>query len=262
MSRQNYYKGRTARGRKAVDEDLVVGLVHRERHQQPRLGVRKLHHILSNELEEEGVSVGRDKMFEILRSRGLLLEPLPKAPRTTNSRHTLPVFRNLIAEVETTVPNQVWVSDLTYIRVGEGFEYLSLIMDKHSRKVVGFHCGDDLSTSGCLEALDQAMAGLPEGSKPIHHSDRGCQYCSHEYVGRLTERGLLVSMTEENHCAENSHAERLNGILKQEYGLRMEFRTRAQARAAVAQAVWLYNNRRPHNSLNLRTPSEVHRKAA
>lgn len=262
MSRQNYYKQRTARGRKAVDEDLVVQLVRRERQQQSRLGVRKLHHMLSDDLREAGVEVGRDRMFEILRSRDLLVEPLPKSPRTTNSRHSLPVFRNLIAELETTKPNQIWVSDLTYIRTLEGFEYLSLNMDLYSRNIVGFHCGEDLSTAGCLAALDRALADLPEGSYPIHHSDRGCQYCSHDYVQRLTDHCLSPSMTEENHCAENATAERLNGILKQEYGLGWTFRTRAQARAAVEQAVWLYNNRRPHTSLGLKTPAQAHGRAA
>jgi len=262
MSRQNYYKRRTARGRKAIDEDLVVQLVKRERQQHTRVGVRKLHHMLSDDLREAGVEVGRDRMFEILRSRDLLVEPLPKSPRTTNSRHSLPVFRNLIAELETTGPNQIWVSDLTYIRTLEGFEYLSLNMDLHSRKIVGFHCGDDLSATGCLEALDKALADLPEWCNPIHHSDRGCQYCSHDYVQRLTDHGFSPSMTEENHCAENATAERLNGILKQEYGLGWIFLTRAQARAAVEQAVWLYNNRRPHTSLQLKTPAQVHGKAA
>jgi len=262
MSRQNYYKRRASRGRKAVDAGLVVQLVNRERQLQPRLGVRKLQHILSGDFQQAGVEVGRDRMFEILRDREMLVEPLPKSARTTHSNHSLPVFRNLIADVETTGPNQIWVSDLTYIRTDEGFEYLSLIMDLHSRKIVGFHCGDDLSTAGCLEALDQALAGLPEGNYPIHHSDRGCQYCSHDYVNRLREHGLSPSMTEENHCAENATAERLNGILKQEYGLGWTFRTRAQARAAVAQAVWLYNNRRPHTSLGLKTPVEVHGRAA
>jgi transposase InsO family protein len=262
MSRQNYYKQRAARSRKAVDEDLVVQLVRRERQLQSRLGVRKLHHILRDDFREAGVEVGRDRMFEILRNHDLLVAPLPKSPRTTNSRHSLPVFRNLIAELEITKPNQVWASDLTYIRTAEGFEYLSLNMDLYSHKVVGFHCGDKLSTAGCLEALDKALADLMEDSHPIHHSDRGCQYCSHDYVQRLRDHGLTPSMTEENHCAENATAERLNGILKQEYGLGLEFRTRAQARAAVEQAVWLYNNRRPHLSLKLKTPVEVHAKAA
>jgi putative transposase len=262
MSRQNYYKRRTARRRRQVDDGLIVELVRRERQLHPRMGVRKLHHKLSDELADAGVEVGRDRMFEVMRERGMLVKPLPKAPRTTNSRHSLPVFGNLIVGMETTRPNQVWVSDVTYIRTDEGYEYLSLLMDLHSRKILGFHCGDSLATEGCLKALDQALADLPEGSKPIHHSDRGCQYCSHEYVGRLREHGVLVSMTQENHCAENSNAERLNGILKQEYALGVHFRTRAQARAAVRQAVMLYNNDRPHNSLQMRTPAEVHAKAA
>jgi len=262
MSRQNFYKGRAARGRRDVDSGFVVQLVKRERKLQPRLGVRKLHSIIDAELQQAGVEVGRDRMFEILRSRDMLVKPLPKSPRTTNSRHTLPVFRNLILGVEPKGPDQIWVSDLTYIRTEAGFEYLSLIMDLHSRKVVGFHCGDDLSTAGCLKALDQALAGLAEGRTPIHHSDRGCQYCSHDYINRSKERGLIQSMTEENHCAENATAERLNGILKQEYGLGRTFRTRAQARAAVVQAVWLYNNRRPHTMLQMKTPTEVHKQAA
>jgi transposase InsO family protein len=178
------------------------------------------------------------------------------------SRHSLPLFPNLIVGAETTGSNQIWVSDLTYIRTQEGYEYLSLIMDLHSRKIVGFNCGENLSTAGCLKALDQALIDLDGDSKPIHHSDRGCQYCSHEYVQRLTGRGLQLSMTEQNHCAENAAAERLNGILKQEYALRTEFLSRAQARAAVRQAVMLYNFERPHTCLELRTPADVHGQAA
>jgi transposase InsO family protein len=263
MTRQNYYKTRKARLRREVDEDLVVELVKRERRHHPRMGVRKLYYKLENELREAGVEVGRDRVFEILRERDLLVKPLPrKRPRTTDSRHALPVFRNLIAGVETTGPNQIWVSDITYVRTQEGYEYVSLIMDLHSHKVVGYHCGDDLSRAGSLRALEMALEDLPEGSSPIHHSDRGCQYCSHDYVDRLNERGFTVSMTEENHCAENATAERLNGILKQEYALGAEYRTRKQARAAVRQAVALYNNERPHTSLHLQTPAEVHKRAA
>jgi len=262
MSRQNYHKRRTARERKTVDEGLVVQLVLNERQLQPRIGTRKLHYMLGGDFKEAGVEVGRDRMFEILRSRDLLVPPLPKSPRTTDSRHSLPVFRNLIADMELTAPNQVWVNDITYLRTLEGFEYLSLNMDLHSHKIVGFHCGDDLSTAGTLAAIDKALADLPEGCHPIHHSDRGCQYCSHDYVGRLTKQGLKISMTEVNHCAENSVAERLNGILKQEYGLGRTFLTRAHAREAVEQAVWLYNNRRPHMTLGMQTPTQVHSKAA
>jgi putative transposase len=262
MTRQNYYKTRASRRRRAVDDDLVVELVHQIRHRHPRMGTRKLYDVLKGELERGGVEIGRDRFFEVLREHDLLVPPLPKAPRTTNSKHSLPVFRNLIAEIQTTAPGEVWVSDITYLRTLEGFEYLSLIMDRHSHKIVGFHCGDDLSTAGCLKALDMALGDLPKDARPIHHSDRGCQYCSHDYVRGLTGRGLSVSMTEENHCAENAVAERLNGILKQEYGLGVVFWTRAQARAAVRQAVRLYNNERPHLSLNMRTPTQAHRLAA
>jgi transposase InsO family protein len=218
--------------------------------------------MLRDELSDTGVGVGRDRMFEVLRNHGMLLEPLPKAPRTTFSRHSLPVYRNLISEIETTGPNQIWVSDVTYIRTWEGFEYLTLIMDLHSRKIVGYHSGKGLDAEESLKALDQALDDLPEDRYPIHHSDRGSQYCSRKFVGRLKERDLPVSMTELNHCAENSVAERLNGILKQEYGLGRTFLSRQQARRAVDEAVWLYNNRRPHMSLQYRLPSEVHKRAA
>jgi len=262
MTRQNYYKQRQQRSRRKVDESLIISLVRRERQQQPRLGCRKIHRLLSDELREAGVEVGRDRMFEVLGNHGMLVKPLPKAPRTTYSRHSLPVFRNLIAELEMTNPNQIWVSDVTYIRTWEDFEYLTLLMDLHSHKIVGYHCGESLDAEASLKALDQALAELPDDRYPIHHSDRGSQSCSHKYVGRLQERHLPVSMTELNHCAENSVAERLNGILKQEYGLGRTFINRQQARRAVDEAVWLYNNRRPHTSLRYRIPSEVHSQAA
>lgn len=262
MSRQNLHKQRKSRREKEIDQDFVLQLVKRERQLQPRIGTRKLQVILQDDLEDAGISIGRDKMFKLLRGADLLVKPLPKRPYTTNSKHSLPVFKNLIADIETTAANHVWVSDITYIRLEEGYEYLSLIMDLHSRKIVGYHSGDSLSASGCMKALNQALKDLPEGVYPIHHSDRGCQYCSHEYVKRLRERDLSISMTEENHCAENSNAERLNGTLKQEYGLRNRFRSRSQVRRAVDQAVFLYNNRRPHKSIKNRYPSEVHRQAA
>ena len=168
----------------------------------------------------------------------------------------------MIKGLELTGANQVWVSDITYIRTREDFVYLSLITDKYSKKVVGFHVGRTLSAEDTLQALQMALESLPEGVCPIHHSDRGCQYCSHAYVKRLEDHGLAISMTEENHCAENAMAERMNGILKQEYFLNHEFRTVAQARQAVKEAVHLYNTRRPHRTLKLRTPEQIHKAVA
>jgi len=260
MSRQNFYKGRRERVRREVDGNLIEELVRAERMVQPRLGGKKLHHLLRPELEKAGVRIGRDRFFEVLGERGLLLDPLPKAPRTTNSRHSLPVFRNLLADMQVDGPNQAWVSDITYLRTDEGFLYLSLITDDWSRKIVGYHAGDTLETEGCLRALDQAVKELVDGMFPLHHSDRGSQYCSHQYTGKLREYGLGISMTEELHCYENAKAERVNGILKQEYFLGGTFRTKQQAIEAVNQAVWLYNTRRPHQALKYDTPAAVHEK--
>lgn len=262
MSRQNYYAARRLRHRREIDEGLIEELVRRERRMQPRIGGRKLLYVLKGDLEEAGISVGRDRFFEVLAERNLLVTPKRGQPRTTNSRHSLPVFRNVLAEKTLEGPNEAWVSDLTYIRTDEGFLYAALIMDAYSRKIVGFHIGDSLETEGCLAALDMALGTLPEDKHPLHHSDRGCQYCCHVYVERLQARGLEISMTEVWHCYENARAERLNGILKQEYELDQTFRTKAAARKAFEQATWLYNHRRPHTSLGYQTPNEMHQAAA
>ncbi len=168
------------------------------------------------------------------------------------------MFHNEIKEREVKRANEVWVADMTYVRTDEGFLYVSLITDKYSRKIVGFHADETLETRGTLEALEMALAALPRGFNPIHHSDRGCQYASHEYVDRLKLGGLSISMTEEDHCAENAMAERVNGILKQEYGIGYGFKTKALARKVISQAVNLYNTRRLHTALNYQVPEAVH----
>lgn len=263
MTRQNYYARRKARQSRRVEGELVVALVIEERKIQPRLGTRKLHFLFKGVLAREGVRLGRDRFLEVLREHDLLLEPKPaEYPCTTNSHHCLPVFTNRIKGLEVSKPNEVWVGDLTCVRTEMGFLYLALLTDKKSRKVVGYHCGETLAAGGCLEALKQALADLPAGSKPIHHSDQGTQYCSHEYVNWVEAHGLSVSMTQTDHCAENALAERMNGILKSEYGLGGQFKTKANARLAVDQAVHLYNTRRPHTALGYRTPQEAHRQGA
>ena len=188
-----------------------------------------------------------------------MLAPVPAPyPHTTQSQHNLPVFGNLVKQKVVKGPNEVWVSDLSYLRTQEGYLYLALITDKYSRKIVGAHAGESLEATGCVRALEGALKQLPAEAQPIHHSDQGSQYCCHEYVNRLQERGLAISMTETNHCAENALAERMNGILKQEYGLGVEFATKAAARRAVSQAIRLYNTKRPHTELGYRVPERVH----
>lgn len=262
MSRQNYYAARRLRQRRQIDEAMILELVRRERRIQPRLGGRKLLHLLRAELKEAAVDVGRDRFFELLAEADLLVVPKPGTPRTTYSRHSLPVFGNLLAGTVLRTPNEAWVSDLTYIRTDEGFLYAALITDAYSRKIVGADIGDSLEAEGCLRALDQALNELPSGPHPVHHSDRGCQYCCHAYVERLHARGLPISMTQVMHCYENAQAERINGILKQEYEMDRTFRTKAQAKVAFQQAVWLYNHRRPHLMLQYRFPADVHAEAA
>ena len=263
MSRANWYKAGRRRRRREVDEELVLKLVREQRRVHPRMGCRKLDTVLRPILEDAGASIGRDRLFALLKANGLLVPRLPsRSCRTTDSRHCLPLYGNLVRDLQPTGPNQIWVSDITYVRTETSFVYVALIMDLYSRKIVGQHCGDSLEALGCIGALDLALAELPEGCRPIHHSDRGCQYCCHEYVKRLQDSGLKVSMTETNHCAENAHAERINGTLKGEYGLGATFRDAEQARRALDQAVWLYNHRRPHASLQMRYPADLHREAA
>lgn len=153
----------------------------------------------------------------------LLIERHSTRPRTTNSNHSFRVYRNLLKDITLTAPNQALVSDITYIRTDEGFMYLSLTMDAYSCAIVGYDCSDSLESTGALRALSMALCKLACNSQLIHHSGRGCQYCNHAYVNKLKRKGLRISMTEMHHCYENSQAERLNGILKKEYGLGVRF---------------------------------------
>ena len=237
MSRQNYYRHLKVRRRREVEAELFAGFVRHERRRHPRMGCRKLLYLFRQSHAEAGAQIGRDRAFQELKPRGLLLEPKRAKPKTTGSSHRLPVEPNRIRDLEATEANQIWVSDLTYIQTQQGFMYLSLTTDQRSRKILGHTLAEDLKTEGCLRTAQMALAQLPAGQRPIHHSDRGCQYASHAHRQRLEKRQVQVSMTEKNHCAENAMAERINGILKQEYELDALFATNAQARRAVNQAV-------------------------
>jgi transposase InsO family protein len=262
MTRQNYYKQRRLRERVAVDESLVLELIRRERFRQPMLGTRKLLGLIEADLKSAGVEMGRDRFFSLLSRHNLLVAPKRKSVCTTRSWHGFGVYPNLAKDLELTGVHQLWVSDITYIRTLEGFMFLSLVMDVYSRTIVGFNTSDSLEMEGALSALSMAQEQLPASAQTIHHSDRGSQYCCREYIARLKQRGMDISMTEKNHCYENAMAERLNGILKQEYGLGDTFATKQQVREAVKEAVGLYNYFRPHNSLGNRIPMSVHKASA
>jgi putative transposase len=263
MTVQNYYARRSVRSRQEVDLALVLALVKAQREQQPRLGVRKLYHLIAPELEAAGVKLGRDRLFVELGKAGWLVQRKPSQwPKTTQVDPNLPVFKNLIKSRSTTGPNQVWVADITYVRTREAFMYLGLITDRWSRKIVGYHLGETLETKQVLKALAMALKELKGAARPIHHSDQGCQYASHAYVGAVQKAGMVMSMTEQNHSAENALAERVNGILKQEYWLDANFESRQQARQATFHGIHMYNTRRPHTALKFATPQQMHNAGA
>lgn len=260
ISRQAYYQAcRRARKRRA-DQRQVLEWVRAERAKHPRMGGRKLYRRLEPRMQEASISMGRDKLFDLLGRHDLLVRPRrASGPRTTNGAAT--GWSNKLAEAEIDGPNQAWVADITYLRTLDGFCYLALVSDHYSRKVVGWDLSDSLELEGALRALNQALESTPTDADPIHHSDRGSQYRSRKYLHTLQKNGCTISMTEQDHCAENAQAERLNGILKNEYLLDQVFCNTEQAHKAARQAINLYNVDRPHLSLNYNTPEQVHRAA-
>ena len=202
--------------------------------------------------------MGRDKFFELLREGSLLVKRRRKYVSTTDSYHRFRVYRNLLKDRCLTKAHQGWVSDITYIRTGKDFSYLFLITDAYSRKIVGWNLSESLKIGGAVKALKMAIRQCPRPQSLVHHSDRGIQYCSKAYVGLLKRSKIKISMTQENHCYENAMAERMNGILKQEYGLDETFLTINSAGRAVKEAILSYNMDRPHWSLNMATPEQIH----
>lgn len=262
ITRDAYYKHRRRYQRRRLIEEQVLELVRPKRRVQSREGVRKLHIGLKDDLHRMNLKVGRDKLFDILRTHDMLVKPRKSYVNTTNSRHRFHTYLNLIEGFTPTGKNQLWVSDITYIRTVKGFMFLALITDAYSRKIVGYDISDSLELEGALRALRKALSRLPADHELIHHSDRGIQYCSHAYVNKLRSRGVRVSMAAKGNCYENAMAERVNGILKQEYYLDQTFRTKKMAIKACRQAVKIYNDLRLHMSLGYKTPNHVHNKAA
>lgn len=236
-------------------EEIIIKLVQEKRAILPKVGVRKLFYMLKPDFDNLGFNIGRDKLFTILAGYGLLIKRARKYVKTTNSNHWYMKYKNLIKDLIVTRSNQVFVSDITYIRVKDSFMFLSLITDYFSRKIVGYKLSHDLSASGSLEALKMALEKVETPERLIHHSDRGIQYGCNEYTGLLKAKGIQISMTEENHVYENALAERVNGILKNEFLLGETFNSKTMAHDAVNEAIKLYNDVRPHFSIGLLTPT-------
>jgi transposase InsO family protein len=224
--------------------------------------VRKLEKSLKNDFIKANLKVGRDTLFKTLRKHQMLTLRKKTSARTTNSHHRFYKYNNCIKDLEVTRANQVWVSDITYIRTVKGFCYLALITDVYSRKIVGYDLSDSLELKGCVRALNKAIYQAKNINGLIHHSDRGIQYCSNVYTQILKKNKINISMTEENHCYENAIAERLNGILKDEFYLDQTFDNVAHAKRAAKNAINLYNEIRLHLSLDYKTPNMVYQLSA
>jgi putative transposase len=256
-TRQAWYDQRKRAGVRELKGELVLDLIREVRRSHPRMGARKLHAKLAPDLQAMGIKLGRDALLELMRTHGLLVRRRRKATVTTHSRHRFRCYDNLLDDLVVERPEQVWVSDITYIRLVDGFCYLSLITDAYSRKVVGYQLHPRLDAEGNLQALQKALSGRLSAEALIHHSDRGIQYCCHAYTGRLHAAGVAISMTYSGN-GQNAIAERVNGILKDEYLLEATFESFKAAQKQVDQAVGLYNSDRPHLSLAMKTPDQAH----
>jgi len=257
FSRQAFYQHKREEEKEVFGEELIVQEVLRQRKVMKRLGGRKLMVRMNNFMQQHAIGMGRDAFFDLLRENGLLIRRRRSRPYTTNSRHWLRKYPNLIEGFIPIAPNQLWVSDITYIRLQNEFAYLSLITDAYSHKIVGFYLCEDLSAKGCINALKMALKSLPEKHRLIHHSDRGVQYCSTDYVALLEKEHIRISMTQTGNPKENPMAERVNGILKEEL-LEDVFLSLSDAREQVAIAISIYNFQRPHLSIDMLTPAEAH----
>ena len=257
-SRQAYYEQRKGTNEKGLEEALVIGLVKEIRKDLPRCGVDKLYFMLKKRFEEHGIKLGRDGLYRLMGRYGLLIRFRNRKPYTTNSYHHFKKYPNLIREKLITQAGELWVSDITYIRKVNGFSYLSIITDAYSHKIVGYKLHPTLHSEGAIDALIMANKDEKKMDKLIHHSDRGIQYCCREYVQMIEHFGIQLSMTEKGDPYENAIAERVNGILKYEFGLNAIFASQTQAEVAVEESIQKYNELRIHDSCNRLTPVKAH----
>ena len=262
LSRQAYYQGQRRHAQRECRADAVVQLVRERRIRQPRLGTRKLHHVLRESLAQAGIGLGRDALFDVLRNAGMLVAPRRAYHKTTDSHHRFRRHPNLLKagehQVRATASEQVWVADITYLPTNDKFVYLSLVTDAYSRKIVGWHVHESLQTEPVAQALKMALRTRQSDQRLVHHSDRGIQYCSSYYQDIHQRHSLDCSMTDGYDCYQNALAERVNGILKGELLLQRPADLE-QARRMVGESVRIYNAERPHLSLKMQTPDAVHR---
>lgn len=257
-SKQAYYQRSKYNYREEVKTEILCQLIEKQRKIMPRIGGRKLLRLIEPDLPEE-LRMGRDSFFDFLREKGLLVCKPRNRVRTTYSNHWMHKYPNLVKDFTPTGPHQLWVSDITYILTTEGFVYLSLVTDAYSRKIIGWALGDTLEACHSVMALNMAIKQLPRGIKNVfHHSDRGVQYCSNEYVKILNKRKFRISMTESGDPRDNAIAERVNGILKDEWLNQMRLSSIGPASKQLGEIIRIYNEKRPHSSIDMMSPKEAH----
>jgi Transposase and inactivated derivatives len=254
---QAYHKHNKKQFFEHYNEGLILQQIDSIRKHQPRCGGRKLYIMLQSFFTEHHINIGRDKFFELLKRNKLLVRKTKRNVYTTMSKHHYHRYANLIKDFTPLKAHELWVSDITYIPIKERFGYLFLITDAYSRKIVGYHVSDDMKVSSAVVALKQALAQKPRETIVIHHSDRGIQYCSNEYVSLLNEHHAIISMTNNGDPLENAIAERVNGILKTEL-IGNSYSDIESASIHISRCITIYNYRRRHSSLNWQIPADVH----
>ncbi len=259
ISRQAIYQKEKRDNERRNELSQIKPLVQQLRMRMPRLGTRKLYYLLKEDFERLNIKIGRDALFSYLRSESMLIKRRKNYTKTTHSNHWLRKHPNLLQDITIQRPEQVFVSDITYLKSRERTHYLSLVTDAYSRKIMGYELSDDMSAENVVKALQMAIK-LRETKQPlIHHSDRGLQYCSSVYQAHLKNNAIKPSMTDGNDCYQNALAERINGILKQEF-LVERCNSGKQLKKLVKESIETYNEERPHLSLNMKTPNFIHKK--
>jgi len=258
-TRHAYYDHLWRSQHDSLKEEIILQLVSEIRTTLPRLGTRKMLYLLNPRLESHGITAGRDYLFDLFDDYKLLIRQRRKKVFTTDSRHWMRKYSNLVKDLDITRAEQLWVSDMTYIRVLNQWGYLSLITDAFSRKIMGYCFRSDMLALGPIDALQMALDNRSySGQTLIHHSDRGSQYCSKDYVGLLDAEQISISMTERGDPYENALAERMNGILKGEFNLYSSSSNFEQTYQKIAGSIKAYNELRPHGSCDYLTPSQAH----
>ncbi|RFZ94865.1 IS3 family transposase [Mucilaginibacter conchicola] len=259
-SRQAFYQLQQYEYKYQAQSQIILEMVSNERQSLPGIGGRKLLSLMSGLMKREGIQLGRDAFFALLRENRLLVRHLRSKIKTTDSRHRFRRYPNLIRELVPSRPHELWVSDITYVETGEGYLYLSLVTDAYSRKIVGWNLSPKLEADGAVNALDMAILQLPDPhpSDLIHHSDRGIQHCCDKYISRLRSKDIHISMTENGDPLENAIAERVNDILKSEWLNKRMPQTKWEAQAVLPEIIHAYNHKRPHMSIGMRTPATAH----